>query len=86
MHEIRLLHLPAVSFYRRDEPDLPGEVHNRRALGGPPVSVLLVLAGLLAALLPAEGSVWCGDGRTEPNSAHNLNAAATTSISFTAAA
>jgi hypothetical protein len=44
------------------------------------------LAGLLAALLPAESTVWCGDGRTEPNSAHNLNAAATTSISFTAAA
>lgn len=58
MREIRMLHLLAVSLYPRDEPDLPAEVHIKRALGGPPVSVLLGLAGLLAALLPAEGSVW----------------------------
>jgi Zn-dependent protease len=58
MREIRLLHVLAVSLYPRDELELPAEVHVKRALGGPPVSVLLGLTGLLAALLLAEGSVW----------------------------
>jgi Zn-dependent protease len=58
MREIRLLHVLAVSLYPRDEPELPAEVHIKRALGGPPVSVLLGLAGLLAALPLAEGSIW----------------------------
>lgn len=51
MREIRLLHLLAVSIYPRDEPDLPAEIHIRRALGGAPVSIGLAIIGVLAAAL-----------------------------------
>lgn len=38
------------SLYPRDEGDLPGSVHIRRALGGPIASFVLSLAGLLLSL------------------------------------
>jgi hypothetical protein len=41
----------------RDEPELPGRVHIRRALGGPALSsVVLVVASLGALLIPARTS------------------------------
>jgi hypothetical protein len=45
MREIRLLHLLSTSIYPRDEPDLPAEIHIRRALGGPTASLLASLVG-----------------------------------------
>ena len=45
------------SVYPRDEPELPGRVHIRRALGGPALSsVVLVVASLGALLIPARTS------------------------------
>jgi hypothetical protein len=59
MREIRLLHLLAISLYPRDEPALPAELHIKRALGGPPVSILLGLLGLgIAWWWPDRHSVW----------------------------
>lgn len=59
MREIRLLHLLAISRYPHDEPELPAELHIKRALGGPPVSILLGLLGLAAAWLWSDsGGVW----------------------------
>lgn len=48
------------SIYPKDEPDLPGYVHIRRALGGPQMSILVtVIAGVIAAALnPLGGVVW----------------------------
>ena len=51
---MRRLHLHwflILSFYPRDEPELPASIHVRRALGGVPVSLLLALVGLLPMLL-----------------------------------
>ena len=45
MREIRLLHILAASIYPRDEPELPANIHIRRALGGPPVSFALAIWG-----------------------------------------
>lgn len=36
------------SFYPRDEPELPPEIHMQRALGGAPVSLLLAFLGWLS--------------------------------------
>lgn len=52
-HFGRLLVL-ATSVYPDDEPELPGRIHIRRALGGPIASLILsVLAGGVALLPPA---------------------------------
>jgi hypothetical protein len=51
MREIRLLHLLATSIYPRHEPDLPAEIHIRRALGGPAASFLAGLVGFGLAWL-----------------------------------
>lgn len=50
----------ATSLYPKDEPELPGEIHIRRALGGPPGSLTLSLtAGVIALILrPIGGVVW----------------------------
>jgi hypothetical protein len=59
MREVRLLHVLAASIYPRDEPELPAEIHIRRALGGPPVNIVLGLAGLvIVLLLPDGGGLW----------------------------
>jgi hypothetical protein len=43
--------------YPRDEPELPGRVHIRRALGGPALSfIVLTIASLAALLIPASTS------------------------------
>jgi len=45
------------SVYPRDEPELPGSVHIRRALGGPALSfVVLIISSLAALLVPASTS------------------------------
>lgn len=48
------------SYYPRDEPELPAEIHIRRALGGAPVSVVLGLLAALGARLvgPGGGLLW----------------------------
>ena len=51
MREIRLLHILAASIYPRDEPELPAEIHIRRALGGPPVSFALAILGAVISFL-----------------------------------
>jgi hypothetical protein len=51
MREIRLLHLLSTSIYPRDEPELPAEIHIRRALGGPIASFLAGLLGFGLAWL-----------------------------------
>ena len=59
MREIRLLHLLIISRYPSDEPELPAELHIKRALGGPPVSILLGLLGVTAAWFWLDsGGVW----------------------------
>jgi hypothetical protein len=59
MREVRLLHVLAVSIYPRDEPELPAETHIKRALGGPPVNIILGLTSLAAALFIGEsGGLW----------------------------
>ncbi len=55
MREIRLLHVLSTSIYPRDEPSLPAEIHIKRALGGPPVSMLLGLIGLGVGLAIGDG-------------------------------
>ena len=48
----------AASRYPRDEPELPAEIHIRRALGGPSFSFLLALvAGVIAYLLRTNGGL-----------------------------
>lgn len=61
MREMRF-HLGLVrSYYPRDEPPLPAETHIRRALGGPPVSFLLGIMGLIFLLLLRPfGGFWYG--------------------------
>jgi hypothetical protein len=51
MREIRLLHVLSISLYPRDEPELPAEIHIRRALGGPIASLLASLVGFGLAWL-----------------------------------
>lgn len=44
--------------YPKDEPPLPARTHIQRALGGPPVSLLLsILGGLIALLLRSTGGI-----------------------------
>lgn len=53
---IGALFVLASSLYPRDEPELPAEIHIRRALGGPVASVLLSLvAGAVAFVLRSAG-------------------------------
>ena len=51
MREIRLLHFLAGSIYPRAEPELPANIHIRRALGGPPISFFLAIVGAFVALI-----------------------------------
>lgn len=55
MHAVLVSGFLGLSIYPRNEPDLPPEIHIRRALGGPAASFLLaLLAGLVALALPTE--------------------------------
>jgi hypothetical protein len=60
MAGIRLFGLLGMSLYPEDEPELPADVHIRRALGGPVGSLLLtLLAAVIAlALRPLGGTPW----------------------------
>jgi len=61
MRGIRLgpLAILAVALYPRDEPELPAEIHIRRALGGPAASLLLTLiTGVIAFLLRDASEFW----------------------------
>ncbi|RMG89599.1 MAG: hypothetical protein D6706_21065 [Chloroflexi bacterium] len=54
MTGLRTWYLLSASLYPRDEGSLPAEIHIRRALGGPPVSIALaILGGILVWLLPS---------------------------------
>jgi hypothetical protein len=50
MEGVHLWGVLGTSIYPADEPELPGEVHVRRALGGPKASAVLAVAGWLLAL------------------------------------
>lgn len=50
MEGVHLWGVLGTSVYPVDEPELPGEVHVRRALGGPKASAVLAVAGWLLAL------------------------------------
>jgi hypothetical protein len=50
MSGVRLWGVLSTSYYPRDEPELPGAVHRRRALGGPVASITLGIVGGLVAL------------------------------------
>ena len=60
MQGITFFGLLAASRYPRDEPELPAEIHIRRALGGPKASLLVSLVSGLAAyvLRPVGGAIW----------------------------
>jgi hypothetical protein len=52
MSGVLLWGILGTSLYPTDEPPLPGAVHIRRALGGPPASLILtLLAGVVALVL-----------------------------------
>jgi hypothetical protein len=51
MESVRLWGVLGASVYPTDEPDLPGEIHVRRALGGPKASAWLAVAGGALALI-----------------------------------
>ncbi|MBU0496298.1 MAG: hypothetical protein KKA73_08400 [Chloroflexi bacterium] len=58
MEGIRFWDVLSTSLYPRDEPELPAEVHIRRALGGPAASLMLslVAALVLVGLWPLGGA------------------------------
>lgn len=60
MTGVRLYGLLGMSLYPEDEPELPADIHIRRALGGPAGSLLLtLLAAVIAlALRPLGGTPW----------------------------
>lgn len=51
MRGIRFVHVLAFSLYPKDEPELPGRIHIRRALGGPLMSFLVTVIALLILLV-----------------------------------
>jgi hypothetical protein len=51
MRGIRFVHLLAFSVYPQDEPALSGQIHIRRALGGPLLSFLVTVIALLILLV-----------------------------------
>ena len=51
MTGVHLWSVLGTSVYPRDEPELPGEIHVTRAMGGPRASARLAVAGSLLALL-----------------------------------
>jgi hypothetical protein len=56
---IRLWGLLSSSIYPADEPPLPAQVHIRRALGGPALSLALAaISGAFALLLPIASLFW----------------------------
>lgn len=56
---VRFWGLLSSSIYPAGEPDLPAEVHIRRALGGPTLSFILsIIFGLVLLLLPAGTYQW----------------------------
>jgi Zn-dependent protease len=60
MAGIRLFGLLGMSLYPKDEPELPADIHIRRALGGPVGSLLLTLLAAVIALVlrPLGGTPW----------------------------
>jgi hypothetical protein len=59
---VRLWGLLSSSIYPPDEPEIPTEIHIRRALGGPILSFILsVIFGLLLLLLPPGTYQWWAD-------------------------
>ncbi len=51
MRGIRFVHVLAFSLYPKDEPELSGRIHIRRALGGPHISFLVTVIALLILLV-----------------------------------
>jgi len=58
MQRIRMWYGLAAGLYPKDEPPLPAEIHIRRALGGPTVSLFLSVVGaVLVGLLSSTGGL-----------------------------
>lgn len=51
MRGMRFAHVLAFSMYPKEEPELPGRIHIRRALGGPLISFLVTVIALLILLV-----------------------------------
>jgi hypothetical protein len=51
MRGVRFVHVLALSLYPRDEPELSGKIHIRRALGGPIISFVVTIIALLILLI-----------------------------------
>lgn len=51
MRGVLFVHVLALSQYPRDEPELSGKIHIRRALGGPTVSFVITLIAFLILLV-----------------------------------
>ena len=51
MRGVRFVHVLAYSVYPRDEPELSGKIHIRRALGGPAISLAVTVLALVILLV-----------------------------------
>lgn len=51
MRGVKFVHVLALSQYPRDEPELSGKIHIRRALGGPALSFLVSVIAFLILLI-----------------------------------
>lgn len=51
MRGVRFVHVLGLSLYPRDEPELSGKIHIKRALGGPTMSLVVTLVALLIWLV-----------------------------------
>lgn len=51
MTGVLFVHVLGMSLYPRDEPELPGKIHIRRALGGPAASLIVTIIALLILLV-----------------------------------
>lgn len=51
MRGVRFVYVLGLSLYPRDEPELPGRIHLRRALGGPAISFVVSIIAFLILLV-----------------------------------
>lgn len=57
MRGMRFVHVLAFSQYPKDEPELSGKIHIRRALGGPLISFLVTVIALLILLVAQNSGI-----------------------------
>lgn len=51
MRGVRFVHVLSTSLYPRDEPELSGKIHLRRAFGGPAISLVVTIVALLILIV-----------------------------------